>query len=232
MKKVVLLLLLLAGTFSLAFPQQSGICGENVVWTYSDGTLTIKPAEGTSGGEMKNYTYTTYTDRPWDELNISKVIIEKGVTTIGAYAFYRCSGLTSLTIGESVTTIGQNAFYNCSGLTSVTIPNSVTSIGNYAFYGCTGLVSVYYTDNLVQWCGIKFGSWWVETGWTLYINNVKVTDLLIPEGVTSIGQYAFYGCSGLTSVTIGESVTTIGERAFNECSRLREVPIGNSVRNI
>ena len=94
MKKVVLLLLLLAGTFSLAFPQESGTCGENVVWTYSDGTLTIKPAKGTQGGAMKDYN--RFINRPWGELDISKVIIEKGVTSIGIYAFYGCRSLKSV----------------------------------------------------------------------------------------------------------------------------------------
>ena len=103
MKKIVLLLLLLAGAFSLAFPQQSGICGENLVWILTDDTLTIKPTEGTSGGPMEDYEYST--DRPWfdRELDISKVIIEKGVTSIGKYAFIDCGNLTSVTIPESVT---------------------------------------------------------------------------------------------------------------------------------
>ena len=149
MKKVVLLLLLLAGTFSLAFPQESGTCGENVVWTYSDGTLTIKPAEGTSGGAIKSYTYTEG-DRPWDELDISKVIIEKGVTSIGPYAFYRCSGLTSLTIGESVTIIWECAFGYCSGLTSLTIGKSVTTIWSNAFRYCSGLTSLTIPESVTS----------------------------------------------------------------------------------
>ena len=71
------------------------------------------------------------------------------VTSIGAYAFYGCSGLTSITIPSSVTSIGNSAFYNCSGLTSITIPYRVTSIGVYAFYGCSGLATVKFerTDN-------------------------------------------------------------------------------------
>ena len=243
MKKVVLLLLLLAGTFSLAFPQESGTCGENVVWTYSDGTLTIKPAEGTSGGAIKSYTYTEG-DRPWDELDISKVIIEKGVTSIGPYAFYRCSGLTSLTIGKSVTTIWSNAFRYCSGLTSLTIPESVTSIEESAFSGCSSLTmvewnavacqdfSIYnhpFDENITS---ITFGNQVERIPDYLCYKMKKLTSVTIGESVTTIGQSAFSGCSGLTSLTIPESVTTIGQTAFSGCSGLTSLTIPESVTTI
>lgn len=76
------------------------------------------------------------------------------VTSIGVYAFYNCSGLTSVTIGNSVTSIGGGAFYGCTGLTSVTIPNSVTSIENYTFYGCTGLTSVTIPNSVTSIGGL------------------------------------------------------------------------------
>ena len=77
------------------------------------------------------------------------------VKSIGDEAFYKCSGLTSVTIGNSVTSIGDDAFEACSGLTSVTIGNSVTSIGRYAFEGCSGLTSVHISD-IAAWCNIDF----------------------------------------------------------------------------
>ena len=137
-------------------------------------------------------------------------------------------------ITYSVTSIGEHAFYNCSGLTSVTIPNSVTSIGDDAFYGCTGLTSVNITD-IAAWCNIAFSSYISNPLYYakhLYVNNVEVTNLVIPEGVTSIGERAFQNCSGLTSVTIPNSVTSIGDYAFYECYRLTSVTIGNSVTSI
>ena len=137
-------------------------------------------------------------------------IIPNSVTSIGDYAFYWCSGLTSITIPNSVTSIGDYAFY-CSGLTSVTIPESVTSIGAAAFYRCSGLTSVTIPNSVTS----------IDDGAFQYCSGL--TSVTIPESVTSIGNYAFASCSGLTSVTIPESVTTIGDRAFAYCSGLTSI---------
>ena len=131
----------------------------------------------------------------------------------------------------SVTSIGNNAFSNCYALTSVTIPNSVTSIGVYAFRGCSGLTSVTISD-IAAWCNIDFKDYDsnpLSYAHHLYLNGEEVKDLVIPNSVTSIGEAAFYGCSGLTSVTIPNSVTSIGDKAFNRCSGLTSLTIGNSV---
>ena len=150
------------------------------------------------------------------------------------YAFYNCDSLASVTIGGGVTSIGENAFYGCTGLTSVTIPNSVTRIGDDAFYNCDSLASVHITD-IAAWCGIKFDHYYANPLYyaeKLYLNGECVTELIIPDGVSSIGYYAFYGCNSLTSVTIPDSVTTIGDRAFNDCDSLISVTIGNGVTGI
>ena len=132
----------------------------------------------------------------------------------------------------SVTSIGSVAFQFCANLKSVTIPASVTSIGNQAFYlGTTDTLRVDYTGDLTDWCGIMF-SYWPFGDYHLYINNEKVTDLVIPEGVQNIRNYAFSYCSGLTSVTIPNSVTRIGSSAFSGCSGLTSVTIPDSVTNI
>ena len=135
-----------------------------------------------------------------------------------------------LIIPDSVTSIGYNAFWGCTGLTSVTIPDSVTSIGNNAFYNCTGLTSFYYTGNIASWCGISGLDNVMLSSRTLYIDGKKVEeDLIIPDSVTSIGNYAFWGCSGLTSVTIPDSVKSIGDDAFRDCTGLTSITFNGTI---
>ena len=157
------------------------------------------------------------------------------MTSIGSQAFSECSGLTSVTIGTGVTSIGVHAFYGCSSLYSVTIPNSVTSIGGYAFSGCSGLKKVIVPD-IAAWCGIKFGDSYANplshAGHLYSDKSTEITELVIPDGVTSIGNGAFSGCLGLTSVTIGSGVTNIGDNAFHNCFGLMSITIPNSVTSI
>ena len=144
-------------------------------------------------------------------------IIPNSVTTIVDYAFYGCSGLTSLTIPNSITSIVDYAFAGCSSLTSITIPNSVTSIGNEAFAGCSSLSSVTIPNSVTS------------IGESVFSNCSSLTAVEIPNSVTSIGWYAFSECTGLTSVTIPNSITSIGNEAFAGCSSLTSVTIPSSV---
>ncbi len=234
----------------------SGSCGTNVTWTYNSTTKTLT-IQGS--GVMRDYDFGK--DTPWYSYStsIKTVIIEEGVTSIGNYAFETCSGLTSVTIGNSVTSIGRDAFSCCWGITSVTIPNSVTSIGNGAFQNCTGLTSVIIGNSVTSirdfafsgcsslqkvivpdiaaWCGISFDD--NNSANPLYYahhiysdENTEIKELVIPDGVTSIGSRAFYSCSGLTSVTIPNSVTSIGYGAFSGCSGITSVTMPNSVTSI
>ncbi len=195
-----------------------------ITWELSvDGTLTIS---GT--GDIKT--------KPWNSQRneIKKIIIENGVTSIGDNAFTSCYNLTSVTIPNSVTSIGSSAFQNCSNLTFLSIGNSVTSIEKGAFNGCSDLKSVNIT-NLKSWCEISFEDRYANPlGYAkhLYLNEKEVEELVIPNGITEIGDYAFWGCEGLTKVIIPNSVTSIGRGAFNDCSGLTSVTIPNSVTSI
>ena len=175
------------------------------------------------------------------------------VTSIGNYAFYNCTGLTSITIPSSVTSIGDDAFYGCTGLTSVNIPNSVTKISIYAFSGCTGLTSITIPSSVTS---IGIGAFSgctgltsikVEAGNTKYDSRNNCNAIIetasktlvagcktttIPSSVTSIGSAAFRGCTGLTSITIPSSVTSIGVTAFYGCTGLTSITIPNSVTSI
>ena len=152
--------------------------------------------------------------------SVKFVMIGRGVTSIGGFAFRNCTSLSSVTIPESVTSIGNDAFYNCSSLISVTIPQGVTSIGNNVFRQCYNLTSIS-----------------IPQGVTSIGNNVfrlcyNLTSISIPESVTSIGDDAFNSCTSLSSVSIPESVTSIGNEAFNNCTSLRSITIPQNVTSI
>ncbi len=168
---------------------------------------------------------------------LTSVTIGSGVTSVGNYAFYNCSNLTSIDIPDSVESIGSGAFSRCSNLTSVTIGSGVTSIGNYAFDDCGKIESVYIPD-IAKWSSISFGDNYANPLYDsdnakLYLNGELITgELVIPDGVASIGNAAFCNQSQLTSVTIPDSVESIGSNAFYDCSNLTSVTIGSGVKSI
>ena len=160
------------------------------------------------------------------------------VTSIGEYAFYNCSSLTSVSIPNSVTSIGWSAFDGCSSLASITIPNSVTSIGWGAFSGCSGLTSPVYNAHCFAYMPTSYeGAYIIPNGikqiaGSAFSGCSSLTSITIPNSVTSIGEWAFARCSGLTSITIPNSVKRIGSDAFYGCSGLTSITIPNSVTEI
>jgi len=138
------------------------------------------------------------------------------------------SDVTSVTIGEGVTSIGKNAFYSCD-LTSITIPATLTTIRGGAFEWISVTTDVHITD-LESWLSIDFQGALKE--YNLYLNGELVTNLVIPDGVTSIAKNAFYGFASLQSITIPDSVTAIGSYAFYNCTSLKSITIPDRVTEI
>ena len=223
--------------------------------------VTNRTLEVITNKEFSNTQYTgdiiipdtVYLFYDWDA-------IPYRVTSVGENAFSGCGEITSIEIPNSVISIGYRAFYDCSGLTNATIGNSVTSIGDYAFEYCSKLRTVINLSNLTFRNGstnnghiARYASkvinapngfidsdyiWFEnESGMTLagYLGNA--TKLILPieyngKSITNIGDYAFYSCTGLTSVTIPNSVTSIGNYAFYGCGGITSITIPNSVTKI
>jgi len=203
-----------------------GAYGENMTWELScDGVLTISGVD-----KMKGYSYPDY--EPWypQRFSIKSVVLSDGITSLGRNSFNGCTGLTSVTIPNSVTTIDACAFLGCHGLTAVSIPNTVTTIESSAFSHCSGLTSMVVEAGNPVYDSRNNCNAIIETASNKLISGCQNT--IISNSVTSIGEYAFSGCTGLTSVTIPNSVTTIETSAFFDCEGLTSVTIPNSVTSL
>ena len=190
--------------------EKENVADNIITYTSSDGNI-INPSANSFGATIVSNTYKN---------GRGTIIFDGPVTSIGQYAFYGCTSLTSVTIPNSVTKIENKAFSGCTSLTSVTIPNSVTRIGFQAFDGCSSLTSVTIPNSVT------------EIGIGAFFGCTSLTSVTIPNSVTEIGDGAFRGCSSLTSVTIPNSVTRIEDGAFMDCSSLTSVTIPNSVTSI
>ena len=147
---------------------------------------------------------------------LTSLTISSSVTEICDYVFKGCSGLTSLTIPSSVTSIGYKVFSGCSGLTSLTIPSSVTSISSGAFLFC-GLTNLYYIidDEIETYLSKGHPYIDVECGFEYYLNDKKITSVVIPSTITELGEYAFQNCRDLTSVYVSWPVPLSASSAFS-----------------
>ena len=215
----------------------------NEIW-YTNGSTTeaTTPNKTAFGVNIVSNTYDA-------EKECWVIKFDGEVTTIGSYAFNRCSTITSVTIPESVTSINNGAFANCSGLKSFTIPNSVTSIGTEAFYN-TGITSITIPDSVNSFGYRVFrnsshiekfeGKFATNDGCCLIVDGrlisfavaCDVTEYTIPDTVTSIGESAFEGCANLISVNIPESINSIENRAFSGCQNLKSVVIPEGIYSV
>ena len=225
---------------------ESGNCGangDNVTYTlYDDGLLVI------SGTGDMNSDFEYASGVPWydhgNASSIKKVVIESGVTSIGRYAFFYCSNLTSITAPNTLTKIDYRAFYG-SGLESISIPDGVISIGDEAFYNCDSLETVEISatvasfgakvfeacDNLTTVAFASTGNIEVIPAET-FKECKKLTTVYLPSGVISIGDNAFSYCYELETVTIPDTVTSIGNSAFYNCHNLTDCALPNSILSI
>ena len=174
-------------------------------------------------------TVTTFQDEAFMNCEgLMSVNIPSSITSIGDYVFYGCDALPSLEIPSSVTKIGKYALSNCYSLVDLTLPSSISTISTDAF-NSSKITNVHITD-LKAWCKISFGNNFsnpLEYAENLYVNGELMNDLVLPETVTTIKDYAFSGFQGLTSVTIPSSVTYIGNNVFTSCDSLTAVYIND-----
>ncbi len=248
MKKAVSLILvctMLLGilpitAFAVSDTVASGVCGDNLTWELdSDGTLKIS-----GEGEMYSYTNSFNSRPPWNnvKLDIKSVVIEDGVTSIGAGMFYGMK-LTEIIIPDSITAIGNEAFMGCDNLREIEIPDSVTSIGRLAFRECRSLTEIEIPDGVTRICDGTFYSCtsltkavipdsvtYIEAG--AFKSCTSLTDVAIPCGVTVLEEDAFMDCAGITEITLPEGITSIGRMCFYGCTALTDINLPDSLTTI
>ena len=201
-------------------------------------------------------TYSVTSLGEWclaDCSSLTSITIPNSVTSLGNYCFESCSSLTSINIPNSVTTLGYGCFEYCRSLTSITIPNSVMSIGEACFSYCSNLERMVVdaanpvfdsredcnaiihtsTNELVAGCkNSQIPNSVTSLGYYCFFGCSSLTSITIPNSVTSLRDYCFGGCSSLTSITIPNSVTSVGENCFGWCSSLTSITIPNSVTSL
>ena len=232
---LLLALLLCVGLFALPVSAEGteGECGENLTWTLQNGVLTIS-------GKGAMYDYSQFSPAPWyaNASLIQTVVVEKGVTSIGAMAFYQCKKMTVaklpdsvLTLGrlsfsecvslkqiimDGITTIGDGCFYSCISLINVRLPQSVTTIGDQAFYRCKSLGGITIPESVTAFGSSVFA----------YCDMLTYARILAP--IQILPYWTFYGCDELSELYLPETVQAVGENALSECPELYYVAYNGS----
>ena len=218
-KRIILIMgvILVAFNISALAASISGQCGDNVFYTYDLDSyeLTI-----TGTGLMAEYTQNNLP--PWCAFSdeIKNVTIGEGVTSIGAYAFYKCTALEEITISGEITTIGESAFYDCSSLDMIMLPDTVEELGYGAFYGCSSFTDVQLPDSLET----------IDNAAFMYCTKLETIDL--SDSLMSIGGQAFSQCYKLRELSLPASLQTIEFDAFSDCKTLEELIIPLNVSSI
>mgnify|MGYP004678171585 CR=1 FL=1 len=174
---------------------------------------------------------------------IESYIIPDSVTSIGDYAFSRCSSLSNIVISNSVTNIGKCAFYLCRSLSNIVVPNSVISIGDCVFSCCSSLSNIVIPDSVTHigngafsccssLSNIVIPDSVIDIGNDAFSDCSFLSNIVIPDSVTDIGNDAFSHCSSLSNIVVPNSVISIGNRAFWDCSSLSNIVIPDSVTDI
>ena len=214
---------------------ESGSCGENLVWKYNEQTqmLTIR-----GKGAMDDFEWET----PWQDYSGYHLVIEKGVTsigknafinanildvslpaglkTIGANAFYGCSGLETVSLPDSLKTLGDGAFAYSVDLKSITVPDGVTSFGEQIFYECQALTEAVLPSKLTR------------IGERMFYGCLSLQTITVPKNVTEIGEHAFKGCESLTAISMPAGLLSIDTGAFENCTSLQTVRLPDKVSSI
>ncbi len=242
----VLALLTLFALAGGALAEESGTCGKDLTWTLQNDTLTIS-----GNGEMQDYEYIEvsqdvlgihfitftwdpdgeifeipYTTAPWGELQFSRVIVEEGVTRVGACAFYGCLGLTDVSLPDSLVSLGSEAFGECLYLSTIKLPDSLTTIGEKAFSDM-GLMATEEEGRPVE---ITLPNSMTSIDKSAFRNSC-IESIILPDSITSIGEEAFEGCD-LSYIVLPDSVASIGKFAFAYCYDLADIALPDSVTSI
>ena len=223
------LLLILSFFVLSAFAEEtvvSGTCGTSLAWELNlrSGRLVVSGTGAMAG-------YGADDAAPWHPFreSIRSIVIADGVTTVGSYAFFDCPALLAIRLGKNVMTVEQHAFDGCPSVSSVYVPPSLKLVGAGAFNSALEPPSVHITD-LGAWCSIRFVDVYanpLSRKGRLYLNGDLLIHAEIPDGVTRIGSYAFYGYEGLASVVMPNSVSAVDDCAFSFCRGLETVTFSN-----
>ena len=208
-----------------------GTCGEDLTWVLADGRLTIS-----GSGPMTDYT--EYNMPPWlEHLDlIQRVVIEKGVTSVGDLAFYHCTALTTVSLPDTVLTLGELAFAGCTALYTVPLP-AVQEIGWGGFYGCAALTNVVLPDTLrvigdqafymcESLAGIVIPTGVESLGSSVFTYCDSLVYVRVEAPLETLPYWSFYGCENLDSLYLPDTVKTVEEGAVSECDSLYYVDGG------
>ncbi len=229
---------------SVLFPSGLKKIGERAFYACEE-LESITIPDGVTSIENQAFSYCD---------NLQSAIIGNGVKIIGNSAFSHCNNLSSINIGNNVIKIEDSAFYNCNSIASVIIPDSVTNIGMRAFEECTSLESVsvgkgvseigecafnncnikdVYINDIAAWCNLKFADALANpfcNARNLYLNDALLTELIIPDSVKEIGDYAFTDCDSIKTLVMHDNIISIGEDAFSSCDNIRSVELPKSLK--